>query len=112
MTITAANVAEGVQTRIDFAGFGEVRSTIETKAHGDHTDVVWMAQGDLGSNPYWKLMFKLMVALSDDAAKEYDEGLANLKARAEARARGEKPGKATDGKATDGTPVDASAKKK
>jgi hypothetical protein len=79
--ITASTANERVETEIDFGGQGKATSWWQLAPEGAGTRVTWGFRTDLGVNPvarYMGLMFP------DWIGADYDRGLANLKAKAEA----------------------------
>lgn len=74
-----------VKTKLDFGDQGTAYATIDLSlAEQGGTKVVWSMDTDVGMNPvsrYFGLMFDSWIG------KDYEEGLANLKALVEAQAR-------------------------
>ncbi len=81
MTFTAAEPGQRVAYDLFFPDFGTTSSgDLRFKPEGSATRVTWTMNGDMGSNPlfHW-------IALNADSmiGKDFEAGLANLKAAAE-----------------------------
>lgn len=71
---------EAVRTRLDLGSEGDATAQFTLVREGEATRVTWALDADLGMNPmsrYFGLMFDNMVG------KDYEKGLASLKALAE-----------------------------
>lgn len=75
---------KSVKTKLDFGDQGTATAIIDLKVVEGGTNVTWSMDSDMGMNPvmrYMGLMFDTWVG------KDYEEGLANLKALVEAQAQ-------------------------
>lgn len=72
-----------IRTELYFGGFDEPSyANFILVENGDATDVTWTLEGDMGSNPIFKIMGLFMDSM---VGPEYEEGLANLKSRVESK---------------------------
>ncbi|MEP2025223.1 MAG: SRPBCC family protein [Reichenbachiella sp.] len=72
-----------VRTELYFGGFDEPSYADFTLEESDGgTQVTWTFEGDMGSNPLYKLMGLMMESM---LGPTYEEGLANLKSRVESK---------------------------
>jgi uncharacterized protein YndB with AHSA1/START domain len=82
MTFTAAEPGQRVAFDLYFPDFGTTsKGELRLAADGAGTRVTWTMNGDLGRNPLVRWMTLFMDRL---VGKDFDAGLANLKALAEA----------------------------
>lgn len=81
-TIIEVRAPDMVRTRLEFegqAGFAEALMTLAPVADG--VEVTWSFSTDLGASPFARLFGPI---IGPAVSKDYDEGLANLKAMVEA----------------------------
>ncbi|MEO9802740.1 MAG: SRPBCC family protein [Reichenbachiella sp.] len=72
-----------VRTELYFGGFDEPSyANFTLEENGDATEVTWTLEGDMGSNPIFKIMGLFMDSM---VGPTYEEGLANLKSRVESK---------------------------
>ena len=81
MTFTAAEPGKRVAYDLYFPDFGTTSAgDLSFTAEGSGTRVTWVMNGDMGSNP----LFRWIALFADSmVGKDFEGGLANLKARAE-----------------------------
>jgi uncharacterized membrane protein len=87
--ITASTPDKSVESDVDFGGMGTAKSTFTLTDNGASTQVKWSLDSDMGKGPvghYFGLMMDSMVG------KDYERGLAKLKALIEAMPRGDGAG--------------------
>jgi uncharacterized protein YndB with AHSA1/START domain len=83
MTITAADPALRVAFDLYFPDFGTTsQGELRFAVADGSTQIVWVMNGDLGKNP---LMHWMSLFMDRMIGKDFDDGLANLKAVAEAK---------------------------
>lgn len=82
MEITAAVPAERVAVKLDFARPFEAHNTAEfaLRRQGDSVTVTWTMQGP---NPFIGKVMSVFVSMDSIVGKDFESGLANLKAVAE-----------------------------
>ncbi|MEQ6120601.1 SRPBCC family protein [Reichenbachiella sp. MALMAid0571] len=72
-----------VRTELYFGGFDTPNyADITIEPDGYKSKVTWTFEGDMGSNPVWKLMGLMMDSM---LGPSYEEGLQNLKAQVESK---------------------------
>lgn len=72
-----------IRTEFYFGGFDAPNyADIIIKTDGGRSKVTWTFEGDMGSNPVWKLMGLMMDSM---LGPSYEEGLQNLKAKVESK---------------------------
>ncbi len=83
MTFTAAEPGRKLVYDLFFPDFGTTSSgELRLAPQGSGTQVTWVMNGDMGSNP----LFRWMTLMTDSmVGKDFDAGLANLKRVAEKR---------------------------
>jgi uncharacterized protein YndB with AHSA1/START domain len=81
MTFTAAEPGRRLAYELYFPDFGTTSAgDLALSADGNGTKVTWTMNGNMGSNP----LFRWMALFADGmVGKDFDAGLANLKARVE-----------------------------
>ena len=81
MTFTAAEADKRLAYELYFPDFGSTASgALTLQPEGAATRVIWSVDGDMGSNPVLRW---LALAMDSMVGKDFDAGLANLKALAE-----------------------------
>ena len=81
MSFTAATPGQRVAYDLYFPDFGTTSTgDLVFTPEGSSTRVTWTMNGDMGSNPIYRWMALFMDTM---LGKDFDEGLANLKALAE-----------------------------
>jgi uncharacterized protein YndB with AHSA1/START domain len=83
MSFTAAEPGRRLAYDLYFPDFGTTsKGEIRLAAAGDGTEVTWVMDGNMGSNP----MFRWIALFADRmVGRDFEDGLANLKALVEAR---------------------------
>ena len=80
MTFTQVEPLQRIAYELRFAGYKPSTGEMRFAAEGIGTRVAWTMQGDTGRNP---LMHWMALAMNSMVGKDFETGLANLKALAE-----------------------------
>jgi hypothetical protein len=82
MEITDAFPPSQVTIKLDFVKPFESHNTVDfsLQPQGESTNVTWAMQGP---NPYFAKVMSIFVSMNSLVGKDFETGLANLKARAE-----------------------------
>ena len=79
-TITVSDPGKHIETALDFGEMGTATAWFDLEAEGAGTKVTWSFQTDMGLNPIARW---IGLGMDDWVGADYEQGLANLKARVE-----------------------------
>ncbi len=80
LTITQSHPSRHIVTTMDFGGNGIAGANYHFRPVAGGTEVVWDFNSDAGNNPFMRYMGLMMESF---VGKDYEKGLANLKALCE-----------------------------